>query len=170
MIYTSDLGWSLALTGEWKPIEGRRPGASAAQFIMPGNRRSHLAWMTTIHSADSAVVEAFDCATMLPGAVSIDDATSVLQYIWPPAGELRSAAVINMPDGNVGLETVEQITSDSDASSLGVYQLLLPLGDSAEGRFQRLCFYAPIAEFDIRLPEVRSMVHSFRSATQAIKI
>lgn len=164
MIYTSSLGWSLPLTAEWKPMGGRSPGAPVVQFVVSGNRSSHLAWTTTVHSANSDVIQAFDCATMLPGAVSIEDATAVLQRIWPPAGEVRSAAVITMPDGNIALETVEQITSDSNAGSLGAYQLLLPLGDSAEGKFQRIYFYAPIAEFEIRLPEVRLMVHSFRSA------
>lgn len=162
MIYSSSLGWSILLKESWKPEEAPVDG-SHVRFVVPGIDSMHLTWMRTVHPVNSKVVEAFDMATMLSGAVSRDEALVTLQRIWPFAGELVSACVVDLPDGRKGIETIESVPASADGRPLSVYQLVAPNDSTGSGHFQRLYFYAPLEEFNSNLADVQLIARSLRS-------
>ena len=163
MIYISEFEWSLLILSPWVPDNIINAPGKAVRFVIPGENPLHLTWMQTTRLLESQVVEAFELATMLSGALGLDEALSVLQRIWPPAGILLSAGVVDMPDGKKAIETTEKIVAAQGGQEQFAYQLLLPVKNNSVGNFQRLYFYAPTAEFDTQIEQVRQMSRSLSS-------
>lgn len=172
--YKSEFGWSMKLPGKWKRLTRRNPEDRTpfAIFSTPEDWSLSLSWMIDRSTADDETLTAFDTATMIPGAIAVDEASMVARQIFPALGEIIRANVVVLPDGKNALEIVEVISSQDPLveNKIG-YALILPRRQRGEYRnqvhFQKLSFISSPKVFHERFAEVSKAAQSFQYATMS---
>lgn len=172
--YKSEFGWSMKLPGKWKRLARRNSSDRTpfAIFSTPEDWSLSLSWMLDRSIADDQALTAFDTATMVPGAISVEEASTVARQIFPALGEIIRGKVVVLPDGKKALELVEVIASQDPAARRKIgYALILPRRQRGEYRnqvqFQKLSFVSTPQVFHERFAEVSKAARSFQYATMS---
>jgi hypothetical protein len=170
--YKSEFGWSMQLCGKWKRLTRRNPEDRTpfAIFSTPEDWSLSLSWMIDRATADDETLTAFDTATMIAGALSVEETETVVSKIFPNTGEILRGNVIVLADGKKALEVVAVLRAqDSQMEDKISYSLILPRRKRGEYRnhvhFQKLSFISNRKTFHERYPEVSKIARSFQYAT-----
>lgn len=114
--YKSELGWSIALPGGWEPLDteggDELVAAPPVAFACKDDWSLTFTWMIQSQPLDQDTIMHFQNLVIMPGAVSIDEAATVVQGVSSTAGEVDNAEAIELADGTIALEVEERLTSE----------------------------------------------------------
>lgn len=163
--YQSNYGWAMSVPAGWQLLPSSPGQVLAAHrpvvFCNDENYDLWLTWMVAAHPIKVEVVEKFEAVVKSDNPQQADLA-ALAPTLFPVIGKIDSCELVALADGARAIEVVE--TYEEEDGRKGGYQLILPLRDvpGMTRVFQRVCFYAPWADFDRHLPDIRQAARSFR--------
>lgn len=163
---TSPFGWQIQLIKDWKHLDPTILNDDAMVFCWSQDPTISMTWMLS-GKINADILAKYQVLTLLEGPKSLRESQSIVDAIFPLIGSIKEASVLKLNDSSRALETVESIRNEDDIEHKCGYQLTFRLNSIFHdgARFQRICFYAAVDEFNKWLPSIRTMARSFHYVT-----
>lgn len=176
--FTSDFGWTISLPPGWEKLDDigsvSLTGCKPVVFSTPSDWSVAITWMRSPRPWPSEVVSKFHKITALDGPVPLEEADAFVKTVFSTAGTVTEARVVNLDNGERGLEIIEFIGTGFQPRC--GYQMIVAVpvrdhrvrsavsgGKSESSYFERLVFYAEAPKFAQMLGSVRQSCTNFKT-------
>ena len=168
--YCSPYGWNLTLPQGWlalkqDPCEITHGLENVEVFVHAQDPSLSMTWMRTSRDTGLRLWRRFLEATIQMGSLPESEAQELMTHIFRLLGQVDTAGVISLPDGQRALEITEIIKSFNGTDEpMHGYHLVFPVKSSSTHGphyMQQVSFYARKSKFAQEITIVMKSARSF---------